>query len=285
MLQWLDEVLHVSYWREYRWSPFGQLHVHRARPDVRPGQSEETRHAPVLCLHMTPYSGRVYRELLEQLGIDRSALAPDTPGYGASDPPDHPPSIEDYAACMAALIEDIGEGPVDIVGYHTGSSIAVEVARMRPDLVRSIALISVAAFPPEVLDERRALFGASRAQEVDESGEYLVQRWCSYRDNSMSDYPAAMRALRFPDALLRPDISWWGHQAVYDHPVRERLSGLEVPVLVLNPEDDLEHVTARARSVLGEESQYLHLPGWSHGLLQVRAVELAQLLRSFFDRA
>lgn len=273
----------MSYWREYRTSAFGQLHVHRTRPSDRSVRPQKG-HAPVLCLHMTPYSGRVYRELLEQFEPDRAALAPDTPGYGASDPPGHAPSIEDYAACMAALVEDVGEGPVDILGYHTGSSIAVEIARMRPELVRSIALISVAAFPPESLDERRALFGASRAQEVDESGEYLLRRWGAYRDNSMPDYPAALRALRFPDALLRPDVSWWGHQAVYDHPVRERLAEVEVPVLVLNPEDDLAQVTPRVRSVLGERSQYLDLPGWSHGLLQVRAFELAQLLRDFFDR-
>lgn len=273
----------MSYWREYRQSTFGQLHVHRSRPEADSGRPVDS-HPPVLCLHMTPYSGRVYRELLEQFGIDRPALAPDTPGYGASDPPDAQPRIEDYAACMAGLIEDVGHGPVDIVGYHTGSSIAVEVARMRPDLVRSIALISVAAFPAEVLDERRSLFGASRAQEVDESGEYLLRRWGAYRDNSMSDYPAAMRALRFPDSLLRPDISWWGHHAVYDHPVRERLADVEVPVLVLNPEDDLSHVTPRVRSVLREGSQYLDLPGWSHGLLQVRVAELAQILRDFFDR-
>lgn len=272
----------VSSWREYRQSTFGQLHIHRSGPDegsIRLGQQR----SPVICLHMTPYSGRVYKELLEQLGTDRSVLAPDTPGYGASDQPEHAPRIEDYAACMVALIEDVAEGPVNILGYHTGSSIAVEVARMRPDLVQRIALISVAAFPPEVLDERRALFGASRALEVDESGEYLLRRWRSYRDNSMPDYPASMRANRFPDALLRPDISWWGHQAVYDHPVKERLASVEVPVLVLNPEDDLAHVTPLVGSVLKDGSEYRELPGWSHGLLQVRAAELAGILRDFFD--
>lgn len=267
-------------WREYRESTFGQLHIWRARP----GTPSAVHQNPVLCLHMTPYSGRVYRELLAELGEDREVLAPDTPGYGASDPPPQPPSIADYASTMLELVERTGIGPVDVVGYHTGSSTAVEMAAQRPDLVRRLALVSVAAFPAEVLDERRALFGASRAQEVDETGEYLQRRWDSYRVNSMPDYPAAMRAIRFPDALLRPDISWWGHAAVYDHPVLERLAAIDAPVLLLNPEDDLAHVTVNARPFLNGRSAYRELPGWQHGLLQVRAPELASLLREFLDR-
>lgn len=269
----------VRSWREYRDSGFGQLHLRRAEPEA-PTSPQRT---PVLCLHMTPYSGRVFAELLDELGEDREALAPDTPGYGASDSPPRPPSIADYAMVMLDLVEETGLGPVDVVGYHTGSSTAVEMAVQRPDLVRRLVLISLAAFPPEVLDERRAIFGASRAQEVDETGAYLQRRWDSYRINSMPDYTAVMRALRFPDALLRPDISWWGHAAVYDHPVLERLASVRAPVLLLNPEDDLAHVTVRARAILNGVSVYRELPGWQHGLLQVRSADLAGILREFLD--
>lgn len=267
-------------WREYRDGTTGQIHVWRARPE----DSDAIRRPPVLCLHMTPYSGRVYRELLAELGTDREVLAPDTPGYGASDPPPEPPRIEDYATIMLDLVEGAGLGPVDVLGYHTGSSIAIEMSVQRPDLVRRLALVSVAAFPEDALDERRALFGASRAEEVDETGDYLQDRWDSYRINSMADYPARMRAIRFPDALLRPDISWWGHAAVYDHPVLERLAMVDAPILLLDPEDDLAHVTARARGALRGSSEYRELPGWRHGLLQVRAVELSAILRGFLDR-
>ena len=44
-----------------------------------------------------------------------------------------PPEILDYAQAMGDLIDALGfSGPVDLMGYHTGSKIAVELALLRP---------------------------------------------------------------------------------------------------------------------------------------------------------
>jgi pimeloyl-ACP methyl ester carboxylesterase len=62
---------------------YGQLHMHTAFPS-NGGFDELT---PLVCLHPSPLSGRVFRALLAELGQQRSVYAPDLPGCGESDAP------------------------------------------------------------------------------------------------------------------------------------------------------------------------------------------------------
>ena len=43
---------------------------------------------------------------------------------------------------MAGLIDDLGFKRVDVMGYHTGSQTAMEIARQRPDLVQDVVMVS-----------------------------------------------------------------------------------------------------------------------------------------------
>ena len=93
-----------------------------------------------MCFHASPLSGQSYEHFLEIIGQDRLAIAPDTPGYGMSDAPDQPINISDYAAAMVHLLDKLGITETDLMGYATGSFIAAELARQRPDMVRRILL-------------------------------------------------------------------------------------------------------------------------------------------------
>jgi len=69
----------------------------------------------------------------------------DLPGYGVSDPaPRGDYSIETQAACVIASIEATGDVPVHLVGNSMGGLISVYVAARRPDLVRTLTLVSPA---------------------------------------------------------------------------------------------------------------------------------------------
>ncbi len=70
----------------------------------------------------------MFEPLLAHMGTDRLALAPDTPGYGLSDPPPAPLSIPDYAAALGDAVDALDLGEIDLMGAHTGSRIAVEFA-------------------------------------------------------------------------------------------------------------------------------------------------------------
>ena len=140
--------------------PFGQLHCRLAIPEDAPG-------APVVCLHMSPKSGRLYHEVLPYLADGRVAMAPDYPGHGESDAPPAEPhvTVEDFAACTWAAIDAIGGGPVHLLGHHTGSMVAVECTAQRPNDVVSVINVSAPVFTEE---EQVALAGDYSPIPIDE---------------------------------------------------------------------------------------------------------------------
>jgi pimeloyl-ACP methyl ester carboxylesterase len=118
---------------------FGQLHMHTAFPSSG-GFDELT---PLVCLAPPAQTGRLYRPLLRDLGRDRSVYAPDLPGAGESDAPDHPPTVADFAGACSDLLESLRLKQVDVIAYQAGSLAAIEFALARPQQVRRVALIGV----------------------------------------------------------------------------------------------------------------------------------------------
>ncbi len=73
------------------------------------------------------------------------AEAVDLPGFGFSPrPPDSDYSISGYARSVACLIERRGGGPVHLFGNSLGGAVCTRLAARRPDLVRTLTLISPA---------------------------------------------------------------------------------------------------------------------------------------------
>jgi pimeloyl-ACP methyl ester carboxylesterase len=118
---------------------FGQLHLHTSFPSSG-GFDELT---PVLCVAPPTLTGRAFRPLLRDLGRDRSVYAPDLPGSGESDPPDHAPTVADQAAVFIDLIDSLRLKQVDVIGFQAGSLAAIELALARPEQVRRAVLIGV----------------------------------------------------------------------------------------------------------------------------------------------
>jgi pimeloyl-ACP methyl ester carboxylesterase len=84
----------------------------------------------------------------------------DLPGFGYSPPPaDGDYSIDARAAAVIALIERRGNWPVHLVGNSLGGAVSTRVAARRPDLVRTLTLISPALpdLRPRLLPARLAL--------------------------------------------------------------------------------------------------------------------------------
>jgi pimeloyl-ACP methyl ester carboxylesterase len=120
---------------------YGQLHMHTAFPSSG-GFDELT---PLVCIAPPQHTGRIFRPLLRDLGRDRSVYAPDMPGSGESDGPDHAPGIADFAAAFVDLIDSLRLRQVDVLGYQGGSLAAIEIAVARAEQVRRVALVGVPA--------------------------------------------------------------------------------------------------------------------------------------------
>lgn len=261
--------------RTYVDGPFGQMHV-RMAGDL---QSPEP---PLVCFHMSPMSGRIFEHFIGWLSRHgRAAVAVDTPGLGMSDATAAPPSIEDYACAMEAAAHALGlSRPIDLMGYHTGSMIAAELAGTRPELVRRVVLVSAPIFTAA---EREAMMSLYAPIPPAMDGSHLVKRWRSFlhynlrRGTSLEDV-----AEMFPEGLLGRSKNHWGHRAAFSYSLEARLPTIEQPLLLLNPGDDLQAETRRAPPLL-RRAQLVEIPSWGHGFLDGFTEEAGRLIVSFLE--
>ncbi len=99
---------------------------------------------PALCVHGLEGSGRNWTDLMDLLRTRLACDALDLPGFGDSPPrPDGRYSIAALAQTVIALIEKQSK-PVHLLGNSLGGAVCVKVAATRPDLTRTLTLVSPA---------------------------------------------------------------------------------------------------------------------------------------------
>jgi pimeloyl-ACP methyl ester carboxylesterase len=108
---------------------------------------------PAVYVHGLGGSSTNWTDLSALLAGHLDATAIDLPGSGRSDPAVRY-SIAAFADRVSRWIEHADRGPVHLVGNSLGGTITVKVAATRPDLVRTLTLISPAL---PFLNPRRSL--------------------------------------------------------------------------------------------------------------------------------
>jgi pimeloyl-ACP methyl ester carboxylesterase len=102
-------------------------------------------------VHGLEGSSRNWTDLMDLLRPRLACDAVDLPGFGESPPrPDGRYSIAALAQTVIALIERNGHGPVHLLGNSLGGAVCVHVAATRPDLIRTLTLISPALPDPRL---------------------------------------------------------------------------------------------------------------------------------------
>jgi pimeloyl-ACP methyl ester carboxylesterase len=98
---------------------------------------------PALFVHGLEGSSRNWTDLMDLLRTRLACDAVDLPGFGDSPPrPDGRYSVAAFAQTIIALIEQ--RGPVHLIGNSLGGAVCVKVAALRPELIRTLTLISPA---------------------------------------------------------------------------------------------------------------------------------------------
>lgn len=139
---------------EGSWEPAGaegegidgvRLHVRRT-----PGLSEET----AVYVHGLGGSSTNWTDLAAQLAPHAEGIALDLPGFGFSEPPDgFGYSLDAHAEVVARYLESLRR-PVHLIGNSMGGAISLLLAARRPELVRTLTLVSP-AMPDRRPDPRR----------------------------------------------------------------------------------------------------------------------------------
>ena len=261
--------------RDYADSRFGQVHYRV----VNPGCNAAVE-APLVALHLSPNSGQVFSAFMPIIGKDRVVMAPDYPGYGMSDAIPGDQKIADYAAAMIDVIEDAGlEGPVDLLGYHTGSGVALEMARQRPGLVRKMILVAV----PMLSAEERATGAALPRIPFDTDGEFAKREWQSswgWRGPGQSEDSV----YRTFSEKMRPGTRERGAQAILAYDLAPVLEAATHPILIVRVNDDLWNSTPKALEIR-PDATYIELPDYGHGLFDVAPYLMAGIVEEFLDDA
>ncbi|PZF94785.1 alpha/beta fold hydrolase [Micromonospora deserti] len=110
---------------------------------------------PALYVHGLGGSSQNWTDLAWLLADQLDGQAIDLPGFGRSEP-GRRYTIPAFAERVIRWIEHSGRGSVHLFGNSLGGAISVQVAGLRPDLVRTLTLISPAL---PFLDFRRSLQG------------------------------------------------------------------------------------------------------------------------------
>ena len=107
--------------------------------------NKDTGDPPLLLLPPAPHSGLYFKIVMPHLNARRDVIAADYPGYGGSDPLHEKVSIAAYARCLLPLLEN----GADVLGFHSGCLVALELALQNPGRVKNILLVDVPYFEKE----------------------------------------------------------------------------------------------------------------------------------------
>jgi len=122
--------------RSYVNNVAGQLHVWH-------WQGTEPASPPLICLPPVPYGGRFFHTFASALG--GRVWSADLPGYGCSDALADLPTVSGYTEAMAPLLRLVTQ-PVCLLGFHSGTLVAIEMANRYPEQISGLVLVDVPVF-------------------------------------------------------------------------------------------------------------------------------------------
>jgi pimeloyl-ACP methyl ester carboxylesterase len=278
------------------------LHVRRT-----PG----TAAATVVYVHGLGGSSTNWTDLAALLSPFAAGVAVDLPGFGLSEPgPGFDFSLEAHADVVASFVNGLDAGPVHLVGNSMGGAVALLVAARRPELVRTLTLISP-AMPDRRPDPRRlsdpmmvlaylpligrrarrrlASFGPrERAAQVIKLCFAHPEAFPSHRMDELVEEHAARAGLKWADAAMSQSTlgifrTWFARGSASLWSIAPLVSA---PTLVVwGTEDRVISVRRAARTATAlPHGRLLVLPRTGHVAQMERPIAVAKAVLGMWER-
>ena len=229
---------------------------------------------PVLFLHGgLDYFDDAFPHQKAYLSTFRTVIGVDQRGHGHSPDNEQPFSYRQMADDTAALLEQLGVGPVDVVGHSDGGNVALVLARFHPERVRRI-IVSGANVRGDYngwLDYLRFLLLPS--------GQFVASLPAAMRDQYVRVSPDGADHWAVVAAKSK-DL--WSARTVLD---RSDLAQIRAPVLVMAGDRDVipaEHTVEIFRGL--PHAELCILPATGHGTMTERPEEFNKIVREFLER-
>jgi pimeloyl-ACP methyl ester carboxylesterase len=223
----------------------------------------------LLMLHQSPQSSRELLPLMQVWSAHFTVLAPDSPGYGLSDPLGvEVATLGDFADATIEFLDALGLARFSVYGFHTGGMIGIALAERYPERVLALACNGVAVPTGPELSEILAEYLPRFEPRWD--GGHLAWLWARLREQTIF-FPwhkrSAASRMSFPmppaerlqagvlEFLRAADHYHVAYRAAFAYPVAEVARTLQVPVLLTAAARDplyphLARINAPARSVV-----------------------------------
>ncbi|TNC18716.1 alpha/beta fold hydrolase [Amycolatopsis alkalitolerans] len=206
--------------RGYVDTRWGQLHF------LATGSGEQT----IVLLHETPLNHAAFQRLAPLLSEKFRVVAFDTPGYGESDSPAGPTTIEDYAKTFTEGLDAIGLDRIVLYGVHTGGRFGVHLAATLGARVEGLAPGGAPFYTDEVREAK--VVPAIPAFADDSSHQLGIFEW------EPAVYDPEARSRPVAGIAHDPRTGYQAFHAVYTYQPAKYLGKTTCPVLLLSHPDD-----------------------------------------------
>ena len=129
----------------------------------------------LLMVHQSPRSSQEYEPLMQEWAKYFTCIAPDTPGFGQSDPLPGNPEINEYADSLIEFLDALGVRQCAAYGFHSGGIILVTTVKRHANRFTTLAIGGYAIWTPE----EQQLFSEKYLPEFHPSkyGKHLTWLW------------------------------------------------------------------------------------------------------------
>jgi len=215
--------------------------------------------------------------LVDELAAERRVITFDNVGVGATTGTT-PSTIEAMAHDAIAFLEALELQQVDLLGFSIGSFVAQEIALVRPDLLRRVVLASSAPQGAAGMHGWAAeVIGAVGTPETTPQG-YVSVFFAPTDTSREAGRQAAGRIFGGRTTDRDEPTTWQTRQAQYDavcawgipnHSLLERVSAIDLPVLVANGDSDPMILPRYSHLLAGllPNAQVTIYPDSAHGFL------------------
>jgi pimeloyl-ACP methyl ester carboxylesterase len=200
----------------------------------------------VILLHQSPKSSREFEPLMAQWAKFFTVIAPDTPGFGQSDPlPVRRTTVEELAECVVGFADALSLDRFSVYGFHTGGGVAIALADACPERICAAAVNGLVM--PTTAERDDILEHYLPAFEPNWDGSHLAWAWARMREqtvffpwfastlsNRMDYTMPAPEALQenVREFLQSGDHYRVGYRAAFEYDAAPALARLQVPTLV-----------------------------------------------------
>ena len=236
---------------------------------------------PILFLHGGMlFFDNTFTKQRDYFAAYRTVIGIDQRGHGHT--PDGPWAISYklMADDTAAVIEQLGLGPVDVVGQSDGGDVALLLARDHPQLVRRVVISGAnlrSGLSAEELARRRAWSPEQLTAKLEEITASMPRNFRPDYGRVSPDGPDHWMA------MLRKCYFMWIEPVVIAPNDLKRISA---PVLVMSGDHDFTPLEETVELYRGlPHGQLMILPATGHGTLQSRPELVNLAIREFLDPA